>query len=46
MARTTFGGLGAETELSNPAFGAVLTALDASAGSGAFAAATFIQQVD
>ena len=45
-ARTTFGGLGAETTLSNPAFGAVLTALDASAGSGAYAAATFVQQVD
>jgi hypothetical protein len=45
-ARTTFDGLGAETALSNPAFGAVLTALDASAGSGAYAAATFVQQVD
>ena len=45
-ARTTFGGLGAEIELSNPAFGAVLSALDASAGSGAYAAATFVQQVD
>ena len=43
-ARTTSGGLGAEIELSNPAFGAVLSSLDASAGSGAFAAATFVQQ--
>ena len=45
-ARPTFGGLGAEITLSNPAFGAVLGALDASAGSGAYAAATFVQQVD
>jgi hypothetical protein len=44
-ARTTFGGLGAEIELSNPAFGDLLGALDASAGSGAYAAATFVQQV-
>jgi hypothetical protein len=43
-ARTTFGGLGAEIELSNPAFGAVLNGLGASAGSGAFAAAAFVQQ--
>jgi hypothetical protein len=43
-ARTTLGGLGAETELSNPAFGAVQSFLDASAGSGAFAAAAFVQQ--
>jgi hypothetical protein len=45
-ARTTFGGLGGEIELSNPAFGAVTTGLDASAGSGAYAAAAFVQQVD
>jgi hypothetical protein len=45
-ARTTFGGLGAEITLSNPAFGTVLSSLDASAGSGAYAAATFVQQVD
>jgi hypothetical protein len=44
QARTTFGGLGAQTELSNPAFGAVIGAPDASAGSGAFAAAAFVQQ--
>jgi hypothetical protein len=43
--RTTFGGLGGEIELSNPAFGAVQGSLDASAGSGAYAAATFVQQV-
>jgi hypothetical protein len=43
-ARTTFGGLGAQIELSNPAFGNLLSTVDASAGSGAFAAATFIQQ--
>ncbi len=43
-ARTTFGGLGAEIALSNPAFGACWAALDASAGSGAYAAAAFIQQ--
>jgi hypothetical protein len=43
-ARTTFGGLGAEIELSNPAFGNLLGAVDASAGSGAYAAAAFIQQ--
>jgi hypothetical protein len=43
--RPTFGGLGAEIELSNPAFGDLLGALDASAGSGAYAAATFVQQV-
>ena len=44
-ARTTFGGLGAEIELSNPAFGDLQNGLDASAGSGAFGAATFLQQV-
>ena len=44
-AKTTFGGLGAEIELSKPAFGDVLGSLDASAGSGAYAAATFLQQV-
>ena len=44
--RTTLGGLGADIELSNPAFGALLGALDASAGSGAFAAATFVQQAN
>ncbi len=44
-ARTTFGGLGAETTLSNPAFGDLLGSLDASAGSGAYAAAAFVQQV-
>jgi hypothetical protein len=43
--RPTFGGLGAEIELSNPAFGDLLGSLDASAGSGAYAAATFVQQV-
>jgi hypothetical protein len=42
--RPTLGGLGAEVELSNPAFGALVSSLDASAGSGAFAAATFVQQ--
>lgn len=45
-ARTTFAGLGAETTLSNPAFGALLGGVDAAAGSGAYAAATFVQQVD
>jgi len=44
-ARTAFGGLGAEIELSNPAFGDVQNALDASTGSGAFGAAAFLQQV-
>jgi hypothetical protein len=44
QARTTFGGLGAQVELSNPTFGAVIGAPDAAAGSGAFAAAAFIQQ--
>jgi len=44
VARTTFGGLGPQTELSNPAFGALLSSVDASAGSGAFAVAAFIQQ--
>jgi hypothetical protein len=43
--RPTFGGLGAEVELSNSAFGDVVGSLDASAGSGAYAAATFVQQV-
>jgi hypothetical protein len=43
--RPTFGGLGAEVELSDPTFGDLLGSLDASAGSGAFAAATFVQQV-
>jgi hypothetical protein len=43
-ARTTLGGRGAEIELSNPAFGALLGGLDASAASGAYAAATFVQQ--
>ena len=44
QARTTFGGLGPQTALSNPAFGAVLGGPDAAAGSGAFAAAAFVQQ--
>jgi hypothetical protein len=43
-ARTTLGGLGAQFALSNPAFGDVLGSVDAAAGSGAFAAAAFIQQ--
>jgi hypothetical protein len=43
-ARTTFGGLGPQFTLSNPAFGAVIGAPDAAAGSGAFAAAAFVQQ--
>ena len=43
--RTTLGGLGGEIELSNPAFGAVQGSLDASAGSGAYSAAAFVQQV-
>ncbi|HKP20664.1 MAG TPA: hypothetical protein VJT68_04060 [Thermoleophilaceae bacterium] len=43
-ARTTFGGLGAQTVLSNPTFGPVISAVDAAAGSGAFAAAAFVQQ--
>ena len=43
-ARTTFGGLGPQIELSNPAFGALQSALDSSAGSGTFAAAAFVQQ--
>lgn len=42
--RTTFGGLAPQIELSNPAFGALQSSLDASAGSGAFAAAAFVQQ--
>jgi hypothetical protein len=44
VARTTFGGLGSQIVLSNPAFGAVLGSVDASAGSGAFAAVAFAQQ--
>ena len=44
-ARTTFGGLGAEIELSNPTFGDLLGSLDAAAGSGSFGAAAFVQQV-
>lgn len=44
VARTTFGGLGAQTPLSNPAFGSVLGSVDAAAGSGAFAAVAFVQQ--
>jgi hypothetical protein len=43
-ARTTLGGLGADIELSNPPFGALLSGVDASAGSGAIAAAAFVQQ--
>jgi hypothetical protein len=43
-ARTTLGGLGGEIELSNPAFGDLLGGLDASSGSGAYAAAAFAQQ--
>jgi hypothetical protein len=44
QARTVLGGLGPQIELSNPSFGAVVGGLDASAGSGAFGAATFVQQ--
>src|SRR4029453_2378641 len=43
-ARTTLGGLGGNIELSNPAFGALVNSVDASAGPGAFAAAAFVQQ--
>jgi hypothetical protein len=43
-ARTTLGGLGPQFALSNPAFGVVTGAVDAAAGSGAFAAAVFVQQ--
>jgi hypothetical protein len=43
--RPTLGGLGAEIELSNSAFGDLLGSVDASAGSGAYAAAAFVQQV-
>jgi len=43
VARTTFGGLGPQTTLSNPAFGSVLGSVDAAAGSGAFAAVAFAQ---
>jgi hypothetical protein len=46
QARTTLGGLGPQTELSDPAFGALVGSLDASAGSGAFAAAAFVQQAN
>jgi len=45
-ARTTFGGLGAEIELSNPAFGALVGGVDAATGSGAFAPAVFTQQAN
>jgi hypothetical protein len=44
QARTTLGGLGSQFALSNPAFGAVASSVDAAAGSGAFAAAAFVQQ--
>ena len=44
QARTTLGGLGPQTALSNPAFGAVTSPVDAAAGSGVFAAAVFVQQ--
>ena len=43
-ARTTLGGLGQQFALSNPAFGVVTSPVDAAAGSGAFAAAVFVQQ--
>ncbi|HEX6651221.1 MAG TPA: hypothetical protein VF072_00640, partial [Thermoleophilaceae bacterium] len=43
-ARTTLGGLGQQFALSNPAFGVVTSSVDAAAGSGAFAAAAFVQQ--
>jgi hypothetical protein len=43
-ARTTLGGLGADIELSNPAFGDLFGGVDAAAGSGAFAAASFVQR--
>ena len=43
-ARTTLGGLGPQFALSNPAFGAVTSPVDAAAGSGTFAAAVFVQQ--